>query len=50
MKVVGGVGFKKTYTEAEWQEIERQRDEMRHRLTAPDGCQCAICKPPQKSK
>lgn len=42
-EVVGGVGFKKTYTDAEWQEIERQRAEMRHRLTVEEGCTCDVC-------
>jgi hypothetical protein len=44
MKVVGGIGFKKTYTKEQWADIERQREEMRHRLTAPDGCSCEICR------
>lgn len=35
-EVVGGVGFRKTYTEEEWAVIERLREEMRRRLTAPE--------------
>ena len=43
-------GYRKVYTEAEWEEIIIQRAELRERLTCPDSEYDEVCRRHQENE